>query len=995
LTELHLSSNQLTTLPESLGQLTQLTGLDLSNNQLTILPDSLGQLTQLQSLNLSNNQLTILPDSLGRLTQLQSLDISKNLLTVLPDSLDNLRQLKRLYLGTAFFDSPSGNPLGYIPEFVRNLKQLDDFAAWYCDLTLLPEWIEELPKLRALGLGRNNLREIPTAIGNITGLEVLWLDGNQLTDLPTSLTKNARLERFDISENPLNPELAEAYKQGIDGIKAYLRAKVEGGQIILNEAKLILVGEGEVGKTCLMDALLDKDWQEHPSTHGIEIQPVKVTDSKSKTELTLNGWDFGGQRVYRPTHQLFFSAPAVYLVVWKPREGPQQGFVKEWIQLIKRREPTAKILVVATHGGPKQRQPDIDRQEFWDVFGKDTIIDFFHIESKPDKKGNRRGIKDLKKAIAQIAVNLPEVGRSVPKNWQDVRDALAKTKKAYLPLDDVIKICRKHKMDNEQANLFVTIEHRLGHLIHYQHDPILRDIVVLKPDWLATAISFVLDDEETRKNNGLVHFSRLGQLWSDPKRSKTNRYSATLHKIFVRLMERFDLCYRVAGITSKDDADPGYLIAQLVPDIRPENLENAWSSSLAQGDLQQTQICRIVDKQTGLTASAEGLFYQLIVRLHKYSLGRLNYHDSIHWQRGLVLDNAYNGRAFLEHKGNDIHITVRAPYPQGFLTMLTEEVRFLVESFWEGLRCEVTVPCLNPTPCKGLFEVSKLIENKKQNRIEQPCPICNYWQNIDSLLLNAPVATKLVSEDKLYAELIKVKDEIYTIRPALEKQQGEVLNRFTDVSTDIQRLFSQAETNLNIILQALADEAKEGPRLFSLVPVHRDKFDPRGWTTARFQLTLWCEHSHLPLTALNVDKTIGVYQFDLTREWVKKYSPLVKAFTITLKSFLPVAFAAAKLAIDATLYKEIENELDFSKAYIDALISEGEGVSGLFTEGAIGDEPMDLPLGKRINPQDANLREFHALLNQVDPTRKYGNLVKVTNKQQKFLWVHVKYASEY
>jgi GTPase SAR1 family protein len=38
-------------------------------------------------------------------------------------------------------------------------------------------------------------------------------------------------------------------------------------------------------------------------------------------EITLNGWDFGGQRVYRPTHQLFFSAPAVYLVVWKPREG--------------------------------------------------------------------------------------------------------------------------------------------------------------------------------------------------------------------------------------------------------------------------------------------------------------------------------------------------------------------------------------------------------------------------------------------------------------------------------------------------------------------------------------------------------------------------------------------------------------------------------------------------------------------------------------------------
>ena len=122
---------------------------------------------------------------------------------------------------------------------------------------------------------------------------------------------------------------------------------------------------------------------------------------------------------------MFFSAPAVYLVVWKPREGPQQGFVREWIQLIKRREPTAKILVVATHGGPQQRQPDIDRQELWDLFGRDTVVDFFHVESKPDEDGERRGIEELKSAIARVAATLPEMGRSVPKSFQETRQGLA------------------------------------------------------------------------------------------------------------------------------------------------------------------------------------------------------------------------------------------------------------------------------------------------------------------------------------------------------------------------------------------------------------------------------------------------------------------------------------------------------------------------------------------------------------------------------------------
>ena len=63
------------------------------------------------------------------------------------------------------------------------------------------------------------------------------------------------MKELNLDHNPLNPELAAAYKQGLDAVKAYLRAKA-AAKITLNEAKLILVGEGEVGKTCLMDALL-------------------------------------------------------------------------------------------------------------------------------------------------------------------------------------------------------------------------------------------------------------------------------------------------------------------------------------------------------------------------------------------------------------------------------------------------------------------------------------------------------------------------------------------------------------------------------------------------------------------------------------------------------------------------------------------------------------------------------------------------------------------
>jgi len=945
LRELKIQRNSLTIVPEWIGNFTQLEYLDLNENQLTVLPESLGQLTKLQTLHLYHNELTMLPESLGRLSQLQVLSFHGNKLKELPEYIGKLYNLNTLYIG----DAHGGIALAEIPLFIRQLKKLVNFCAGHCNLKSLPNWIDEL-----------------------TTINRLLLFGNFLTDLPRSFANLRHLSKLNLDGNPLNPELAEAYKQGVKGVRAYLRAKAKA-QITLNEAKLILVGEGEVGKTCLMDALLGKPWQEHPSTHGIEIQQVKVNDPETQIEIALNSWDFGGQCVYRPTHQLFFSAPAVYLVVWKPREGPQQGFVKEWIQLIKRREPTAKILVVATHGGPQMRQPDIDRQELWDLFGKETVIDFFFVESKPDENGQRKGIEELKQAIARVAATLPEVGRSVPKSFQDVRKALQAKNVPYLSFDEVMAICREHKMDDEIARLFITISHRLGHLTHYQNDPTLRDIVILRPDWLATAMSYVLDDEETRKAHGLVKFSRLSQLWNDPVRTLETRYPEKLHRIFLRLMERFDLSYRVAGLSPDEENNPISLIAQLVPDNTPkeEDFTKAWTPELAPGDIQQTQICRIVDASNGQSANAEGLFYQLIVRLHRYSLGRVNYYDSIHWQRGLILDADYNGRALLRYIGNDVHITVRAAYPEYFLGLLTSEVRYLVESFWEGLRCDVTVPCIATPECKGLFEVNKLIENKKRNRHEQPCPICNEWQNIDHLLNNAPAASKPISIEYLERKFTELNDKVDESNSSLRVLRSQIDKQFAD------------------LIQLYTDDAKEGPRLFSLFPLDGNKFNPQTWMREKFRLVLWCEYSRLPLPAINgIDSKQGVYDFELDREWFKRAVPFLKFMTGTLCLVLPMVSSTIKV-IDETAFKTLENQLSLGKEVIDAIAGEGAALKEVMGPA----DTTNLERGVGIRAENATLRELHALLKAKDPG--FGGLVRVMNKRQEFLWVHPQFEKEY
>ncbi|MFZ5820432.1 MAG: leucine-rich repeat domain-containing protein [Chloroflexota bacterium] len=164
-TELDLSTMKLTELPDSLGQLTQLTSLDLSNNQLTTLPDSLGQLTQLTELNLSRNQLISLPDSLGQLTQLQFVDLSNNLFTIFPYVLLQLKQLRELGIGKTGIQGPL---LTTIPLWLRKAGWGDYEHENINQLTKLPDSIYVLTKLGLLDVSGNMLLDIPPSLAHLS-----------------------------------------------------------------------------------------------------------------------------------------------------------------------------------------------------------------------------------------------------------------------------------------------------------------------------------------------------------------------------------------------------------------------------------------------------------------------------------------------------------------------------------------------------------------------------------------------------------------------------------------------------------------------------------------------------------------------------------------------------------------------------------------------------------------------------------------------------------
>jgi Leucine-rich repeat (LRR) protein len=189
-------------IPDSVGQLTQLVRLFLSLNLLSgSIPDSIGQLTQLATLNLDANLLSgSLPDSFQQLTQLVSALLGTNQLSgTIPEFLPQLTQLQELYLDYNCLT-------GTVPSSLGQIAPLMWLDVRYNELSgPIPEALQELTLLTVLYLGDNHVTgTIPAKLGSLTGVKLLDLSFNRLSGtLPQSLQQLEQLTELDIGSNQL------------------------------------------------------------------------------------------------------------------------------------------------------------------------------------------------------------------------------------------------------------------------------------------------------------------------------------------------------------------------------------------------------------------------------------------------------------------------------------------------------------------------------------------------------------------------------------------------------------------------------------------------------------------------------------------------------------------------------------------------------------------------------------------------------------------------
>ena len=552
------------------AKLNRATTLDLSGLGLVTLPPGVGDLTTLKRIDLSDNQLTALPLEIGSLIALTEIDLNVNQLVTLPREIGSLTALEIL--------------------IVRDNQ-----------LSTLPPEIGALTALKFLDVGNNQITKIPPEIGQIKSLKTIYLYMNQLTSLPVTLRDLQKsLDLLSLFGNPklgLNQEILGTDNPAMI-LDAYFGAKRKSSEP-LNEVKLLLVGHGRVGKTCLSKALRGEPHDEREKeTPGIERHVLELPSGKSM--IRAHVCDFGGQEFLHHTHQFFFSERSIYVIVLIGRQGRAEPEAEYWLRLVRTYGPGSPVLIVLNQ--IKAHPFDIDEH--------------YLKENYPEVKGVLKtdcdpsfGIQQLRQEIAKLARSMPSVRQKIDRRWSQVRERLEQQKANYVRFDEYQAICTAEKVTQiDQQETLADILNCLGIALNYRNDPRLRDTSVLKPQWLVDGIYKILRWIKKKKTGGVLRRSDL------PKALPGKReYPPEMHEYLLKLMVKFELCFAL------NDVDEQYLVPGLLSANQPQELKK----------FLKPEARHVQFRYDGLRPP--GLIPQFVVRSHTLSDGQPR------WQRGVVL----------------------------------------------------------------------------------------------------------------------------------------------------------------------------------------------------------------------------------------------------------------------------------------------------------------------------------------------------------------------
>ncbi|MFF4035342.1 COR domain-containing protein [Streptomyces sviceus] len=933
--ELDLSRLGLTELPEEVRELTHLLLLRLDRNRIRTLPGWIDELTNLVELSAERNAICTVPESIGRLTRLEELGLDYNRLAEVPESLGDLTGLLRLRL----YD----NTLDALPHTLPRLTKLQLLAAGHNRLVSLPEGFTDLTSLRELWLNDNRLTALPEDFGRLADLVLLRINGNELTELPTSMGSLTELDELGVEGNPLTSPPPEVIAAGARAIRSFL-TETQADTVRQWSSKVVVVGEGRVGKTSLLRALRGEAHNPNEdSTHGLTVDTLDLPHPRPPAgediTMRLSTWDFGGQEIYHATHQFFLTDRSLFLLLWDAQIGWEGSKLHYWLDMIKARAPKAPVVLVATHLGP--RPPDLPLDELQETYP--GLI----VESLSADSASGAGVDEVREVIRHQVAQLPLMGVAWPRTWLQAADAVRASHDKHITpegLNDLLASAGVHE-PSHQASLAAAL-HSLGDLLYYPDDEELCDLVVLRPQWLTTYISRVLDSEEVLNEGGLFQHSFGNTLWREVERS--------MRRHLIRMMENFDLSYRTEDQTAS-------LVVELLP-WNPPPYQDDWNSPerLDQRELRLRYRLHTVPP---------GIPTWFIAREHRFS-------TSVRWRSGALLkhpDGVHSALVTVDRHAKTAELRVRGSYPHDFFAVLRDGFEQTLQRY-PGLDITRLVPCPHRaedgSACPHEFRHEQLRARLDRRPPLETIECPEHLENVEvAFLLQGIERPAADRSEQMTRQVMERLDRLEIIG---QRRHAEVRDGIEQTRAEVSAMVAEQQRGFLELLRG--DQSRQEAVCPSVVWVRRVSRREAGHRLRRgdvFQLHLCCEAPgewHL----LN---GVDPYELPANSTFTNVVLPYVHQSLKVLKYVVPV-FGAALGAASEDLNKLVKDDLDLIKALLDGLPPE--------TRRQLDERESRSSV---VATNHAEYRQMYALLKQLDPDERWAGLNKVTTPEGPTYWL--------
>ncbi|CAC5388672.1 unnamed protein product [Mytilus coruscus] len=266
------------------------------------------------------------------------------------------------------------------------------------------------------------------------------------------------------------------------------------------------------------------------------IKLVRSQCQKGHYEMVIvpiDLWDFGGQKIYHMTHQLFITSRGTFLLIFNGSKDIHEeipGYIElpgcqnkrnaavyliHWVNSVltycktfAEKEEYPKILCVATH--KDLVKGDVEEQR---CLLENSIEKLFenhggkkHLQYKPLIFVDARNKEDeeiatLKKQLVDIALDHPRCGELMPTKFVPLELQLARKveeNKKILTMDelnDINKQNEKMALTPAQLKSFLKVNHALGKLIYFDEAG-LREYVIIDPVFLVDVLRSIVTDDQ-------------------------------------------------------------------------------------------------------------------------------------------------------------------------------------------------------------------------------------------------------------------------------------------------------------------------------------------------------------------------------------------------------------------------------------------------------------------------------------------------------------------